>query len=319
MTSVISPWQPSASIRALHQRAALLAQIRRFFAERNVLEAEVPTLSRRATSDPHIDSITALCTGEPAYLATSPEFGLKRLLAAGFGDCYYLGKAFREGEAGGRHNPEFTMLEWYRVGWDDHRLMSEVGELLSLVLGIADIQLLSYRELFLQHLQLDPHTASDEALGDCTRQEVELSFAPASRDECLDLLMSHRLEPAMGPGITLLYDFPASQAALARVTEDASGTPVARRFEAYVAGLELANGYWELTDAEEQRRRFEADHRYRAAHKLHVYPFEERLVAALEAGLPECAGVAMGVDRLLMLAGGYRRIEEVIAFPIERA
>ncbi|WP_237068522.1 EF-P lysine aminoacylase EpmA [Microbulbifer guangxiensis] len=319
MTSTTTPWQPSASLKALRERAALLAQIRRFFADRRVLEVEVPVLSRRATSDPHIDSITALCTGEPAYLATSPEFGLKRLLAAGFGDCYSLGKAFREGEAGGRHNPEFTMLEWYRVGWDDRQLMTEVGELLGQVLNTDRIQSLSYRELFQRHLQLDPHSASDEELRDCVAREVELSFVPTGRDECLDLLMSHRLEPAMGEGITLVYDFPASQAALARVTEDDTGTLVARRFEAYVGGLELANGYWELTDAEEQLRRFEADHRYRAMQKLHVYPFEERLVAALEAGMPDCAGVALGVDRLLMLAGGYQRIEEVIAFPIERA
>ncbi|SHF74947.1 lysyl-tRNA synthetase, class 2 [Microbulbifer donghaiensis] len=312
-------WQPSASIEALHLRGALLADIRRFFAEREVLEVEVPVLSRRATSDPHIDSITALCNGDTAYLATSPEFGLKRLLAAGIGDCYYLGKAFREGEAGGRHNPEFTMLEWYRCGWDDRRLMIEVGELLSRVLQISQVQSLSYRELFLRELQLDPHTASEQELHDCTAREVELSFVPANRDECLDLLMSHRLEPAMGDGITLLYDFPASQAALAKVQEDATGTPVARRFEAYVGGLELANGYWELTDAEEQLRRFQADHRYRGMHKLHVYPFEERLVAALEVGMPECAGVAMGIDRLLMLAGGYASIGEVIAFPIGRA
>jgi len=312
-------WQPTASLAALRRRAALLAEIRRFFAARTVLEVEVPALSRRATSDPHIDSITALCNGEPAFLATSPEFGLKRLLAAGLGDCYYLGKAFREGEAGGRHNPEFTMLEWYRCGWDDRRLMKEVGELLGLVLGMEQVQFLSYRELFLRELRLDPHAASESELRACVARELELSFVPASRDECLDLLMSHRLEAAMGGGITLLYDFPASQAALAKVVADDHGTPVARRFEAYVGGLELANGYWELTDAEEQLRRFRADHRYRAQHKLHVYPFEERLVAALAAGMPECAGVALGVDRLLMLAGGYSRIEEVIAFPLERA
>ncbi|MCX2778270.1 EF-P lysine aminoacylase EpmA [Microbulbifer thermotolerans] len=312
-------WQPTASLAALRQRAALLADIRQFFARRQVLEVEVPILSRRATSDPHIDSITALCNGDPAYLATSPEFGLKRLLAAGLGDCYYLGKAFREGEAGGRHNPEFTMLEWYRCGWDDRKLMGEVGELLSLVLDIQMVQSLSYRELFLRELQLDPHTASEADLRACVAREIELSFAPSDRDECLDLLMSHRLEPAMGRGITLLYDFPASQAALAKVAEDATGTPVARRFEAYVNGLELANGYWELTDPAEQLRRFQADHRYRGAHKLHVYPFEERLVEALQSGMPECAGVALGVDRLLMLAGGYSSIDQVIAFPIERA
>lgn len=319
MNSDSLPWSPSASLDALRRRAALLADIRRFFAERQVLEVEVPTLSRRATSDPHIDSITALCNGETAYLATSPEFGLKRLLAAGMGDCYYLGKAFREGEAGGRHNPEFTMLEWYRCGWDDRQLMREVGELLSGLLQIATVRTLSYRALFQQQLQLDPHLASEDELRACVAREMDLAFIPANRDECLDLLMSHRLEPAMGEGITLLYDFPASQAALAKVVEDETGTPVARRFEAYVGGLELANGYWELTDAQEQLRRFQADHRYRGAHKLHVYPFEERLVQALEAGLPECAGVALGVDRLLMLAGGYSRIDQVIAFPIERA
>jgi lysyl-tRNA synthetase class 2 len=168
-------------------------------------------------------------------------------------------------------------------------------------------------------LQLDPHSADDKTLHDCAERELDLSFVPASHDECLDLLMSHRLEDAMGEGITLLYDFPASQAALAKVMPDENGVPVARRFEAYVNGLELANGYWELTDAAEQRRRFEADHRYRAIHKLHVYPYEERLIAALQAGLPECAGVALGVDRLLMLAAGYSSIDQVIAFPIERA
>lgn len=312
-------WHPAVSMEALHRRAELLAELRCFFAEREVLEVEVPVLSRRATSDPHIDSITALCNGEAAFLATSPEFGLKRLLAGGLGDCYYLGKAFREGEAGSRHNPEFTMLEWYRRGWDDRRLMREVGELLGRVLNTSQVQSLSYRELFQRELQLDPHTAGDGELCECAAREMDLSFVPAGRAECLDLLLSHRLEPAMGDGVTLLYDFPASQAALAKVIEDHSGTPVARRFEAYAGGVELANGYWELTDPEEQLRRFQADQRYRGMHKLHVYPFEERLVAALQAGLPECAGVALGVDRLLMLAGGYASIDEVIAFPIKRA
>ncbi|MFA0811418.1 EF-P lysine aminoacylase EpmA [Microbulbifer epialgicus] len=312
-------WRPSATIEALRQRAALLADIRQFFAERRVMEVEVPVISRRATSDPHIESIPAQCSGASAYLATSPEFGLKRLLAAGIGDCYYLGKAFRQGEAGGRHNPEFTMLEWYRCGWDDHQLMDEVATLLSQVLDIRQVRSLSYRQLFLHELQLDPHSASDKDLARCVEREMELSFSPYDRSESLDLLMSHRLEPAMGEGITLLYDFPAEQAALARVTADKQGTQVARRFEAYVGGLELANGYWELTDSAEQLRRFEADLDYRRINGHTINPFEERLVSALQAGMPECAGVALGVDRLLMLAGGYESIEEVIAFPIERA
>ena len=314
-----SVWRPTAPLENLRRRATLLADIRRFFSERQVLEMEVPILSRRATSDPHIDSITAECSNETAYLATSPEFGLKRLVAAGIGDCYYLGKAFRNGEAGGRHNPEFTMLEWYRVGWDDHRLMIEVGELLSWLLKVPKVFSLSYRTLFLEHLGIDPHRATLTELLACVDNFLELSFAPADRDECLDLLMSHHIEPNMAAGITLVYDFPASQAALARVVEDEHGVPVARRFEAYVGGMELANGYWELTDAREQRRRFEADLRYRADNGRPVYPFEERLVQALESGMPECAGVALGVDRLLMLACGARRIDEAIAFPIDRA
>ena len=314
-----SNWRPTAPLQNLRRRATLLADIRRFFSERQVLEMEVPILSRRATSDPHIDSIVADCSGDAAYLATSPEFGLKRLLAAGMGDCYYLGKAFRNGEAGGRHNPEFTMLEWYRVGWDDHRLMIEVGELLSWLLRISKVRSYSYRALFLQHLDVDPHRASFEELKTTVAKVLELSFEPAGRDECLDLLMSHHIEPNMGEGISLVYDFPATQAALARVEDDELGVPVARRFEAYVGGMELANGYWELTDAPEQLRRFEADHRYREDNHKPVHPFEERLVRALEAGMPDCAGVALGVDRLLMLASGASRIDEVIAFPIERA
>ncbi|MBB5211350.1 EF-P lysine aminoacylase EpmA [Microbulbifer hydrolyticus] len=312
-------WQPSAPLQNLRRRATLLADIRRFFSERQVLEMEVPILSRRATSDPHIDSITAECGGETAYLATSPEFGLKRLVAAGIGDCYYLGKAFRNGEAGGRHNPEFTMLEWYRMGWDDHRLMIEVGEFLSHILKISKVHSYSYRALFLQQLGVDPHRASFEELKATVAKVLELSFEPAGRDECLDLLMSHHIEPGMDEGITLVYDFPATQAALARVEDDELGVPVARRFEAYVGGMELANGYWELTDAPEQQRRFEADRCYREDHGGPVYPYEDRLVQALEAGMPDCAGVALGVDRLLMLACGAGRIEDVIAFPIERA
>lgn len=314
-----SNWRPTAPLENLRRRATLLADIRRFFSERQVLEMEVPILSRRATSDPHIDSIVADCSGNAAYLATSPEFGLKRLLAAGMGDCYYLGKAFRNGEAGVRHNPEFTMLEWYRVGWDDHRLMIEVGELLSWLLRISKVRSYSYRALFLQHLDVDPHRASFEELKATVAKVLELSFEPAGRDECLDLLMSHHIEPNMGEGISLVYDFPATQAALARVEDDELGVPVARRFEAYVGGMELANGYWELTDAPEQLRRFEADHRYREDNHKPIHPFEERLVEALEAGMPDCAGVALGVDRLLMLASGASRIDEVIAFPIERA
>ncbi|GMG85794.1 EF-P lysine aminoacylase EpmA [Biformimicrobium ophioploci] len=313
-------WRPTATIENLRRRAQVFAELRAFFAARNVIEVDVPALSQRATSDPHIDSITATCGGNSAYLATSPEFGLKRLLAAGMGDCYYLGKAFRNGEAGSRHNPEFTMLEWYRVGWDDHQLMDEVAALLCGVLQLPAPDKLSYRALFQSELGVDPHSATVSELRQLARSHFEIEFESEAAADWLDLLMSHVLEPRLGTGVTLVYDFPASQAALAKVEPDALGVPVARRFEAYVGGVELANGYWELTDAAEQHRRFEADHAYRRANGLPAHPFEERLVEALALGdMPECAGVALGVERLLMQKLGAGKISEVLALPFERA
>jgi len=312
-------WQPTASRQALEARARLLTQIRQFFADRGVLEVEVPLLAAATVTDPHIDSIQASCNGRPCYLQTSPEFAMKRLLASGSGPIYSLGKAFRNGESGRRHNPEFTMLEWYRPGFDDHRLMDEVEALIGSVLPLPEVQRLSYRELFLRYLDIDPHRVELGQLKGLARQQVEIDWEDDNRDTWLDMLITHAIEPQLGAGLTFIYDYPASQAALARVCEDDRGQPVARRFEAYVGGMELANGYWELTDSQEQARRFQADLTRRQALGLAVYPEDQRLLAALAAGLPDTAGVALGVDRLLMLATGADSLQEVLAFPFSRA
>lgn len=313
-----SSWQPQASLDRLRQRAALYRQLRDFFAQREVCEVEVPVLARAAVSDPHIDSICATAGGESLYLQTSPEFFMKRLLAAGSGDIYSLGKAFRNGEVGKRHNPEFTMLEWYRLGWDEHRLMDEVAQLIGCCARLPALEKLSYRELFVRHLDIDPHTASVPSLRALALKHCDIEWDDDDRDVWLDLLMTHVIEPHMIEGLTLIFDFPASQAALARCGLDHQGQTVARRFEAYVNGVELANGYWELCDASEQARRLEADLEKRQRMKLPQYPVDQHLLEALESGLPECAGVALGVDRLMMLSSGEKDIRALLAFPFER-
>jgi lysyl-tRNA synthetase class 2 len=323
----VTDWRPSATFDALRLRARLYAAIRAFFAERDVLEVETPTLSQAGNTDPNIASFALQFSGRTdgaprtRWLRTSPEYPLKRLLAAGIGDCYELGRVFRDGEAGGRHNPEFTMLEWYRVGWDHDRLIDEVATLVQAALALvgrnATMQRTSFRELYLQRLQVDPFTADDAtlraALGD-----IDIDPHGLVRDDWLDLLMTHRLQPAFEPGQLLaVYDYPASQCALARIRTD--DPPVAERFEVYLGPLELANGYHELGDAGEQRARFERDLDIRRGRSAVTPPLDERLLAALQAGLPGCAGVALGVDRLLMAMTGSERIADVLAFPFAQA
>ena len=320
-------WQPSAPFDALRLRAVLNATIRAFFAERGVIEVETPVLSRAGNTEPNIASFSlefhGRTDGAPRtrWLRTSPEYPLKRLLAAGFGDCYELGRVFRDGEAGGRHNPEFTMLEWYRLGWDHMRLIDETAELvqaaLELVGRTAALQRVSYHQLYQDRLRIDPATASiDElrvALGD-----VVIDPTGLTRDDWLDLLMTHRLQPSF-PADQLLavYDYPASQCALARVRHDA--TPVAERFELYLGPLELANGYHELADATEQGARFDRDLQVRQERGDIQPPRDERLLQALAAGFPACAGVALGVDRLMMAMLGSGHIADVLAFDFPRA
>jgi len=307
---------------ALRLRARLYARVRRFFAERDVLEIETPILSAAGNTDPNIESFTTRFSGHVdagaplRWLRTSSEFPQKRLLAAGIGDCYELGRVFRNGEAGRRHNPEFTMLEWYRVGWDHRRLIDETVELVRAALALvgksAEVQKYTYRELFRTALNLDPFAAGDAelqaALGD-----VQIDPHGLWRDDWLDLLLTHRIQPAFpADRITVISDYPATQCALAKIRADDS--PVAERFELYVGAQELANGYHELTDAAEQRARFERDNARRRERGLIEVPIDARLLAALEQGMPDCAGVALGVERLLMAMLGTDDIRDVLAF-----
>ncbi len=326
----MSDWRPSADIDALRLRARLYATIRAFFAERDVLEVETPVLSMAGNTDPNIESFSLEFSGRTdgaprtRWLRTSPEFALKRLLAAGVGDCYELGRVFRNGEAGGRHNPEFTMLEWYRVGWDHRRLIDETVELVQLALALvgrnASVARIAYRDLYCERLHLDPFTAGDDELR-AALGNIEIDPAGLNRDDWLDLLMTHRLQPGFDrDAIVVVHDYPASQCALAKIRDGEGDAPaVAERFELYLGALELANGYFELTDAVEQRRRFLRDHAVRAMRGVAQPPIDERLLAAMTVGLPACAGVALGVERLLMALAVADRIADVLAFDFSRS
>jgi len=321
-------WRPTAPIENIRLRAALLAKTRQFFAARDVLEVETPLLSSATVSDPHLKSFSTRYNGPglppdtPLYLQTSPEAAMKRLLAAGSGSIYQICKAFRDGESGARHNPEFTMLEWYRVGFDHIALMDEVEALVQSLLGIdSEFERLSYQSIFERYLGLDPHRASLDELSACAGESgisVGLDVAAIDRDGWLDLLMSHLIEPHLGQTVpTFIYDYPASQAALAKIR--AGDPPLAERFELYITGIELANGYHELCDSREFQQRFESDVLYRKADGDLVPDINQRLRAALDAGMPESAGVALGFDRLLMVATGCGFIADVGIFTVANA
>ncbi|NLO79872.1 MAG: EF-P lysine aminoacylase GenX [Xanthomonadaceae bacterium] len=319
-------WRPAASLENLRRRAEILASVRRFFAERGVLEVETPVLIGSAAADPNLASFSVPYSGPGApasgrlWLQTSPEFAMKRLLAAGSGCIYQICRVFRPDERGRRHNPEFTMLEWYRLGYDHHRLMAEVTELVSVILGPRPVEVLSYREAFRRFAAIDPfQCATAELKARAAAQSIPLpALADDDRDGWLDLLFSELVSPRLGQGtFSYVCDFPASQAALARLRMDGE-VEVAERFELFIDGMEIANGYHELTDPAEQRRRFERERARRQAAGQPESGVDERLLAALAAGLPACAGVALGLDRLVMVAVGASHIDEVMAFPIER-
>lgn len=322
----MSEWRPSATREVLRRRAELMAALRAFFAERGVLEVETPVLCSTGSTDPHLDQFSTqylppgAAAGRPLFLQTSPEFCMKRLLAAGSGPIYQMGKCFRNGEVGRRHNPEFTMLEWYRPGHDHHALMDEVDALLQRILGTPAAERVPYGILCGRHLDIDPHHATLSELRTCAaRLNVSASDALGDdREAWLQLLWTHVVEPRLARTGRPLFviDYPSSQAMLARLRP---GTPaVAERFELYVDGMELANGFHELTDVAEQRERFAQDRRYRESLGLPAVAVDERLLTALAHGLPACSGVALGVDRLLMVLIGARDIAEVLAFPHDR-
>ncbi|MEO6967430.1 MAG: EF-P lysine aminoacylase EpmA [Rhodanobacteraceae bacterium] len=306
----------------LQLRARLYALIRQFFAERKVLEVETPILSAAGNTEPNIDGFSTHFNGQidagarERFLRTSPEYPLKRLLASGIGDCYELGRVFRNGETGRHHNPEFTLLEWYRVGWDHHRLMDECAELVNAALSMVgrggEVKKTSYVNFLQRGLDLDPNLAGES---DLRAPLAEFAVDPQglTRDDWLDLLITHRLQPELPPGsITIVYDYPASQCALARIRD--GEPPLAERFELYLGTQELANGYHELNDAAEQRARFERDNARRRERGQRELPIDENLLAILN-DLPDCAGVALGVDRLLMCLLGTDDVRDVLAFP----
>jgi len=333
-------WPPSASLDALQVRAGISKQIREFFDSHGVMEVDTPLLCQYTTLDPHLDSIqvhyqhplvSSLST--PAeddqglrFLQTSPEFAMKRLLAAGSGSIYQLTKAFRLGEVGRHHNPEFGILEWYQVGLEYRQLMEVVAALLTPLFASQgkpfEVKTLSYQAVFESTLSLNPHTCSDDLLkervGSALDAEVVKTMA---RDELLDYLFAFQLEPTFQPDqLTFVYDYPLSQSPLAKQKITAPGAPLlAERFEVFVAGMELGNGYSELTDWQVQQQRFQALQQQRQALGKNPLSIDPQLINALKHGMPDCAGVALGMDRLMMALMGVAHISDVIAFPFQRA
>ncbi len=318
-------WRPVAGVDILRLRARMRRRIRAFFDASDVLEVDTPALSAAAPTEPRVEPARAWVLGEIRFLQTSPEFPMKRLLAAGVGDCWQLARVYRDGERGRWHQPEFDLLEWYRLGFDHHELMEEVEAVIAATLAperrVPAAEYITYAEAFRRYAGVDPRTAAmDElrAAADNNALQPVAGLAEDDRDGWLDRLLTGLVAPRFAPDrLTFVYDWPASQAALARI--DRADPRVAARFEAFWGELELANGFHELADATEQRTRFEAENRMRDAEGVATIPLDERLLAALDTGLPDCAGVALGFDRLVMLAAGADTIDAVLPFPFERA
>ncbi len=309
-------WQVRASIETLQKRSVIINQIREFFKHRAVLEVETPILASSTILDPNIESFQVKTSSNNYYLQTSPEFHMKRLLSFGSGDIFQISKVFRSGERGTKHNPEFSMLEWYRIGYDYHQLMKEVHELITIFLNI-DIQKTSYDELFKNHLQISPFSVTrDECLQVAAHHKINAyKEDELDIDQWLDLFLAEIIEPTMPKNIALfVYDFKASQASLAKIRDN----KFSERFELYINGIEIANGFEELTNSQEQLSRFELDSKQRQNKSLHVPPIDTNFLKSIES-MPECSGVALGIDRLVMLILNELDIEKVLAFPIESA
>jgi lysyl-tRNA synthetase class 2 len=316
-TVIQGEWRPTCTISVVKARAALLASIRAFFLARDVIEVETPVLASAPVTDPFIEAFSVSGT---VYLQTSPEYAMKRLLAAGFPSMYQLSKAFRHEEVGHLHNPEFTLLEWYRIGFGLNDLMDEMDALLQQLFSVGTARRFTYQNLFLHCMGLDPFNCTVDDLKKRAKQEniQVISSQLLDRDDWLRLLFTHLIEPKMGFDVPwFVCDYPASQAALSRLKID--NQMVAERFEVYYKGLELANGYHELDDPKIQMERFLQDCEKRRLLNLSAVPIDKRLVDALAFGFPNCAGVALGVDRLLMLQLGLKEIEEVLTFSWNRA
>jgi len=323
-------WKPTASLEALQKRALIIRKIRQFFEERGILEVETPLLGKTATPDPliepfvtHYKGPVVAPQGQALYLQTSPEFAMKRLLAAGYGAMFQIAKVFRNGEMGRFHNAEFTMLEWYRPGLHYTDLIQEVSDLLTEILDVPEAECLSYQSVFEQYLEINPHDhdhCTPEVLAAIAQTQgliQDLGELNLDYDGWLDLLFSEIIQPQLGlERPMVITEFPASMAALAQIQPDMHGQRVAQRFEFYVRGIELANGYQELLEVKEQKARFMQDLQKRADLGVSSLPLEQKLLAALEVGIPSLRGVALGVDRLLMLALHAKRLSDVMSFDL---
>jgi lysyl-tRNA synthetase class 2 len=314
-------WRPLAGPAVAKSRAGLLKRARNFFEARKVMEVDTPILSRFPVSDPHIESLAASAATDPElFLQTSPEYRMKQLLAAGFGDIYQICKVFRDGERGPNHLPEFTLVEWYRLNFGLQQIMRETIEFLAALLVRpqleATAEFKSYEDAFRETTNLDPRTTDNSQLAEYLNADEELENAVADdRDAWLDLVVADRIVPEFAEDrFTVIFHYPASQAALARICPGDAG--LADRFEVFYGSLELANGFVELTDADEQLSRFNEDQSKRRHMNKSVHDFDADLIGALRAGLPPCAGVAVGFDRLLMLHEGKSDIAEVSNFVI---
>jgi lysyl-tRNA synthetase class 2 len=319
-----SDWQPKAGLEAIKLRARVLQDTRAFFHARGVLEVETPMLSSASASDRHIQSLQTLLSRQVAYLHTSPEYPMKRLLAAYGAAIYQICKVFRDDEQGPFHNPEFSMLEWYRPGFDLAELMTEVEALIEMLsaVPVPSFSRISYREAFERSAGFNPHRVTVAQCRDCAAQHnIETPVGlEDDLDEWLDWLLTQLVLPGLPrKSYTFIYEYPASQCALAKLAVSEQGDRVAQRFELLYGELELANGFYELQDAGEQRARFLADNAARSAAGLAPAVIDERLLAALEHGLPESSGVALGLDRLLMVLSGAKQIEDVLAFGWQNA
>jgi len=313
-------WKPATSLETLKIRARVLQSVRAFLAARDVLEVETPILSRSAITDPQLESFKTQFNQCDYYLHTSPEFYMKRLLASGSGDVFQIARVFRIDEQGRNHNPEFSMLEWYRLGLDHHALMDEMEDLIKNIFSDKQeniiFERISYQQAFQNKLGIDPLESNAQQLEKCTRDNnisIPQGMDMDDKDMWLDWLMIMSIGPSFSKnGFTFLYDYPASQAALARLSDRDSR--IAHRFELFAGELELANGFYELTDAEEQSARFMNENRLREQRGQKAMPIDLNLLKALKAGMPECSGVAIGLDRLLMVLTGAEHIRDVITF-----
>lgn len=307
---------PESRIQNLKDRACMLSKVRSFFSLKNILEVDTPILSHSAPIDEHIDIMSVNLQGSTGYLHSSPEYAMKRLLSLGIGDIFQLSHVFRLGEVGRFHNPEFTMIEWYRTSLSFEAFIEETVELVRLFIGSYPYKYISYRNAFLKYAHIDYLNASVQDLLNCASSHGINLSSPSSwdLDSLLQLLMGSVIEPNLGKEeITVLWDYPSSQAALAK-TEQKGEEKVAKRFELYFQGIELANGYLELTEAKEQKSRFLHSNEKRIMAGKPSLPIDELFLSALEKGFPECCGVAVGFDRLLMLKQNAASLKEILPF-----